>query len=353
MNPRHLARFPFLSQTTEFIKRRGIELPDLLTGVAYEEARLRGRERVINALERGETGERPVATEVQQIQEMLSYAVARMLVSCVADGFLIRRYALAEGVTMNRRLQGEKAETILEIANQLGVKGALVGGSLRIHFADYLKFTSRIRSKEWKLVNTELRDGFVLLPTPRFCRVLQQALQDRLEMELPLPVTDDILDALSEETAEIKAVVATLRERFKAEDFGRASIVRFPPCMKRLVAIAQSGENMPHTARFALTSFLHFIGLSQEEILNLFSASPDFDPAKTRYQIEHITGEISGTEYSPPECRTMRSYGICISPDDLCKGGRVSHPLSYYRLKGRRKRERTDTRDDTEDSQKS
>lgn len=313
---------------------------------------MRGRERVINALERGETGERPAATEVQQIQEMLSYPVARMLVSCVADGFLIRRYALAEGVTMNRRLQGEKPEIVLEIANQLGVKAVSVDGSLRIHFTDYLKFTSRIRSKEWKLVNTELHEGYVLLHTSRFCRVLQQALQDRLEKELPLPVTDDILDAFSEQAAEIKGMVETLRERYKAEDFGRVSIVRFPPCMKRLVAIAQSGENMPHTARFALTSFLHFVGLSQEEILNLFSSSPDFDPAKTRYQIEHITGEISGTEYSPPECSTMRSYGICVSPDDLCTSGRVSHPLNYYRLKGRRKREKPDRRkDDEEDSQ--
>jgi DNA primase large subunit len=46
------------------------------------------------------------------------------------------------------------------------------------------------------------------------------------------------------------------------------------------------------------------------------------------YQVEHISGG-GGTEYTPPSCMTMKTYGLCVNRDFYCKN--VSHPLSYYR----------------------
>jgi len=324
MDPRSLARFPFLKEASELVRSKKISMGDLLEGVAYEEARERGMGRTVDALEGGEIADRPMARELDSVQEILSYPLARMLVSCVPDQFLIRRYALAE-------------ELIVDVAEQLGVRAVVVEGSLRIQFTDYLRFTSRIRSREWKLVNNEVFRGFVFLPKPRFCRIMQQALQDRIEDELPMEVSDEILNSLRSYWKPLETMVATWRERYRAEDLGEVSIVKFPPCMKRLVAIAQAGENLPHTGRFALTSFLSFIGLSPGEIIKLFSESPDFDPSKSRYQIDHITGEISGTRYTPPECSTMKSYGICFDEDPLCRHPKVNHPLTYYRIKSRKR----------------
>ncbi len=338
MNPHFLARFPFCEEATRFVRKKGIDLGELLTGIAYEGARERGRKRVIDALEEGEIKDHPLTEEFEYLQEILSYPIARMIVSCVADSFLTRRYALAEAVTMNRRLKGEDLETVVGMAERLKVEASVSDGSLSIHFTDYLKNTSRIRSRDWKLVNTEVFSGYVFLTKSRFCRVLQQALQDRIEEELPLPVSDMVLERLNEDSSRIKEMVETRRERYKAEDLGKVSIIRFPPCMKKLVAIAQAGENVPHSGRFALTTFLHHIGLSAEEILNLFASSPDFDASKTRYQIEHITGETSGTEYTPPECATMKSYGVCFEPDALCEHENVNHPLTYYKIKGAKRK---------------
>jgi DNA primase large subunit len=348
MDPRTLARFPFLKETSEFVRSSGVSLKDLLEGVAHEEARERGMARAVDALEEGEISDRPMATGLEQIHEMLSYPIARMLVSCVPDPFLIKRYALAEGVTMKRRLEGEDLDTVVGVAEQLDVRVVLVEGSLRIHFTDYLRFILWIRSGDWKLVNNEVFRGYVFLTKPRFCRVMQQALQDRIEEEIPLEVNSSIVESLRPHWKRLETMVATWRERCKAEDFGDVSIVKFPSCMKRLVAIAQAGENLPHTGRFALTSFLHFIGLSGEEIVNLFSESPDFDPSKSRYQIEHITGEISGTEYTPPECSTMKSYGICFDPDRLCGHPKVNHPLTYYRIKSRRRKDESEPKEDSD-----
>jgi DNA primase large subunit len=91
-------------------------------------------------------------------------------------------------------------------------------------------------------------------------------------------------------------------------------------------------------------SFLHAIGMDSEEIMKLFSAAPDFREDMTRYQVEHITGKTSGTEYSPPGCQAMKTYSICYNEDDWCRrerpdgsGRYVNHPLSYYKWALKRK----------------
>jgi DNA primase large subunit len=69
-------------------------------------------------------------------------------------------------------------------------------------------------------------------------------------------------------------------------------------------------------------------------IAELYARSPDFDPEKTMYQVEHITGRGgSGTEYSAPACAAMRTTGLCVHQDPLCE--KVNHPLSYYKTKKR------------------
>jgi DNA primase large subunit len=196
-----------------------------------------------------------------------------------------------------------------------------------------------MRSKPWKLANQDLRKGYIALSKKRLARVIQRALQMKIQGELPQKVNDEILQTLKRYITDISKVVDEKKNTFQAQDFGKISVTKLPPCMRTMLAKVQSGENLPHSGRFALTSFLHSIGMSSEEVLKLFATSPDFDEEKTRYQIEHITGKISGTEYTPPECSTMRSYGICFDEDGLCKKEWMTHPLKYYRIKDRGKKE--------------
>jgi DNA primase large subunit len=59
-----------------------------------------------------------------------------------------------------------------------------------------------------------------------------------------------------------------------------------------------------------------------------------------RYQVEHITGKISGTEYTPPNCDTLKSNNICFQPDGLCKKTWMIHPLIYYKYKGKSRKKK-------------
>ncbi len=332
----HFAKYPFIKDAVEYIEEREVSLDDVLTHELYIPARARAKSRVIDALEYGEISFRSMSNDEECLEEILSYAVARILVSCVGDKFLIKRYALAEGVTLAERLEHEEIEVVEDVAYQLGISTHMPEEDmLSLHFSDYLRLASRMRSKEWKLINIEIENGEVSLNQIKFARLMQQALQDKIEQELPMNVPDSVRKALSSDISDLKGRTDIRRSQMTAQDFGKVTVENFPPCMKHLIAMAQAGENLPHSGRFALTTFLHHIGLSVDEILALFGSSPDFDISKSKYQIEHITGEISGTEYIPPECSTMKSYGVCFEPDKLCNNpkAKVVHPLIYYRIK--------------------
>jgi DNA primase large subunit len=332
------AKYPFLKESARFLKESGPSLDQLVGSMAYEQARLRGRDRVMEALELGKIDDHPMTSKIDAALELLSYPVARMIVSAVAEPQFVKRYAIAEAKKADERLRKEDVTFITKVAEEFGLKIIQEDGGLAVDFADFLRFSSTMRNKDWKLVNQRIVRGRVLVTKIRLVRLIQQMLTDKISSELPLEVNDTILSTFALDIDEIKRVLEEKREQYKAKGMGRLSIVRFPPCMRKLLKMIQSGENVPHTGRFALVAFLHTLGMDSEEILETFSSAPDFDASKSKYQIDHITGEISGTEYTPPECSTMKSYGICFDPDELCK--RIKHPLSYYRVKGKSFRSR-------------
>jgi DNA primase large subunit len=131
------------------------------------------------------------------------------------------------------------------------------------------------------------------------------------------PYTDDVLVELNK-----------LKSKMNINVSGDVTRDAFPPCMKDLLSELQRGLNLPHTARFALTSFLANLGYDKDKIMELYRMAPDFREELTRYQVEHITG-AGGTEYTSPSCKTMTTYGNCYGKDKLCEY--VSHPLTYYR----------------------
>lgn len=63
--------------------------------------------------------------------------------------------------------------------------------------------------------------------------------------------------------------------------------------------------------------------MSTDEIIDLYMVNPGFGEDITRYQTDHIRGETSPTEYSPPSCATMQSYGDCVNMDDRCETIRI------------------------------
>ena len=59
----------------------------------------------------------------------------------------------------------------------------------------------------------------------------------------------------------------------------------YPPCIRTMMNEIKAGRNITHSARFALAAFLLNIGLSVEEVLEIFKLSPDYRDDIARYQV--------------------------------------------------------------------
>ncbi len=328
------ARYPFLEAARESVATAAV---DLAVVVEEDQAVVdRARERVLSALGDGTIGEphRDARTE------LLSYPVARVLVSVVDERVLVRRYARAEAETAHERFVADLEDTTelksvestaLEFSDLLAefdLESAVYergDDEYRIEVGTYLPLAAGCWGDEWRLVNRPLVDGEVPVDEGDLHALLREAIKSRIEDGLPFDVPDAIADELEDDVAEIRDVLADLD---LTREIDTVVPDLFPPCMKALLDDVQKGEHLPHHSRFAITSFLTSIGMSTDEIVDLYRVNAGFGEDMTRYQTDHIRGETSPTEYSPPSCATMQSYGDCVNKDDLCE--RIPHPMAYY-----------------------
>lgn len=324
-----LALYPFVTHAQDYVRNLNVSLLDLFSKRGYEAVRLRAKSRVLESIGTGITRTESDSETVSNI-ELLSYPVARILVSCINDNLLIRRYALAEAKASHAFLEHEDAQMLIAVGNDFNVFASYENEQFRMHFTDYVRLSAGMRDTKWKLVNRQLRAGFVEVRSSEFARLLQEAVSRRILSELPLDVPEDMCKQLAPYIAGITDELAEYKSNTNTGDFGEVNAEFFPPCIKHALSGVRGGVNLAHSTRFALTSFLLNIGMSVDEVVAMFNVSPDFDEDKTRYQVEHIAGS-SGVEYSTPGCDTMKTYGNCAGKDDLCN--RIVHPLGYYSRK--------------------
>ncbi len=318
--------YPFTRAAAKDIEKIDAPLDVVLRSRAFQPVRRRALERLSGAL-RGEIPEMETFDLIKENVELLSYPLARIMVSCIGDDYLLRRYVLAEAKLAHRRLRECETEEVLEVARDLEMDVEREGDLFRISFVDFIVSASRFKSQKWKLVNRPLDHGRLKITLEELLRLLEERIKDRIMEGLPLNP-----GGLCEELAEYLRSIKTELESTKQASvvIGEFSREALPPCIRALLNQLAAGENLAHTARFALTSFLLNINMSVEEIMKIFNNSPDFDEEMTRYQIEHIAGS-TGTRYAPPSCSTMITYGNCPGGDELCR--RIRHPMSYYRLR--------------------
>jgi len=262
-----------------------------------------------------------------------------MLVAATADPRIKRTYALAEAKRVSNQLKEENKEVIAEIADNFNWKLKTIVNptgtpiyDFALNFTDFVKNAATIQDKKWKLINRILLNGEVYLTKTETSRLLEEEVRRYVEKKLET------------EVGELPPNILTRVERLKQLFFqkrGKTSweevpkeivVVAYPPCIKRLYDTLSSGRHLSHTGRFTLTTFLVNIGMTVENVIDLFRALSDFNERMTRYQVEHIAGgRGSRTKYIPPRCDTLRTHGVCPGMDDICKT--IRHPLGYYRRK--------------------
>ena len=104
-----------------------------------------------------------------------------------------------------------------------------------------------------------------------------------------------------------------------------------PPCIKKALELLNNNENLPHSARFMLATYMLSIGKSVDEVILLFQNAPDYNEKITRYQVEHLAG-IKGSQikYSVPTCSKLANENLCYATND-CNG--ITNPVQFGRFK--------------------
>jgi DNA primase large subunit len=340
---KELSHFPFLKKAQDPVKTRFASLDSLLTDPRGEALIGLAVARIQDAI----TKKKSLAPEVTDSpeDEIAGYALARIIVSCVNDKQLIDRLTRYEAERAYYFLRSEggdeeswnknfkEAESgfsrlFVYIATELGMPVA----KNRIPFADYVELVAPVHEERFRLVNRQVVKGTVLVNNDEMYELLRERIRVLMRRDLPHKVPASICEQLAPRVTQLKKAY----QEQMLQQFGTIEESAFPPCMQVLITALTGGTNLTHAGRFALTTFLHTVGMDAAGIGQLYARSPDFDLEKTMYQVEHITGRGgSGTEYTTPACAAMRTTGLCIHRDPLCE--KIGHPLSYYKVKKRDK----------------
>jgi DNA primase large subunit len=339
LSPPDLAKYPFTKEARDYITGLNLTVAELVDP-DYGEILLRAEQRVEEALLDGEVKWRG---EPYYDIEALSYPVAIMIVASIDDDFLGRRYALAEAkraYSLFRREQDPKR--LLEIAGTAFnwrveelASEANPSYDYALHFVDYLRNASKLRSDPWKLVNRLMIKGLVFLKKDELARLLSEEVQQHVHATITSSPKIALPPLILPRITRITQILGERREAMRWEELPEKTMTAaYPPCIKRLYDALLGGRHLSHVGRFALTSFLLHVGVDTEELIRVYTSVSDFDERLTRYQTEHIAGKKgSGTKYLPPNCDTLKTHGLCPGPDEMCQ--RIRHPLSYYRAKVR------------------
>jgi DNA primase large subunit len=339
---KELSHFPFLKKAQDRIKDVFPPLDVLLR----EE---RGKviiDLAIKRISQALSAKRTFIAHFQQRDEdeIAGFVLSRIIISCIQDKQLFERLARYEAERAYYFLiselgaeEGEKGwneNTVLgddgysPITKYLATEFRINITEARMPLVDYVEIAAPLHDERFKLVNRRVYRGFVEIKKEERYELLRERIRVILRRDLPYKIPKSLCEQLAAVSEPIKKVY----QEKMLQQFGTIEESAFPPCMQALILALTAGTNLTHAGRFALTTFIHTIGMDVAGIAQLYARSPDYDPEKTMYQVEHITGRGgTGTEYTAPACAAMKTTGLCIHKDPLCD--KIGHPLSYYKIK--------------------
>lgn len=313
---RDLLHYPFLPEAQKVLASRGISVDSLSktdTGRNYLEKACR---RVTFAIDGKELY--PADNSGDNVSDIVTYVLARILVSCVKDRQTIHRFVNAEAKRVYSALSAEQNTSLKQrVCSEFGISV----DTKKLTVIQYVEMCSGIRDAKWRLINRDVFDGYVPVSSDELEILLCEKIKNHLSSNLPLAVPASLERELQ---PWVEKLTTKVKER-TLEEFGTVEETAFPPCIQTLIEAAAAGANIVHSGRFALVTFLHTVGMSENQIEEIFSRSPNYNADMTEYQVNHILTH----EYDSMSCATMQTHGVCSHKSAQCM--KINHPLSYYR----------------------
>lgn len=294
-------KYPFSKKAKGLLDSEQVQLSDSVVS--------KGLERIRSALS-GEVPKSSAFHRSDKVEEVASYAAARMILGHMRNRYLTNRFAIAEAKRANSYLTGEERAVADEVSAEFGIESTASEGKLFVSVPIFVKFAPK--SIDYRLINRNVHSGKVELIYREKIRLTEEAVKKRAEH---IPLVKNAPESVKKAAESLKADLPKL-EPTKAVTFKEGDN---PPCIEKLLELVKKHENLNHQARWSLAVYLVGKGMSIEKAVLLYSNLPDFNEKITRYQLEHIKKR----GYTMPGCSTMLTYGLC------CAECRIGNPLNW------------------------
>ena len=304
-----IAKYPFLAEAGQYLQDKGFTLEQFATDPDLQIIVDKAYER-IEAATNGK-----IYNPKFDNSDTFSFLIAIVLLKLSGMNTLINRFSLAEARRAEKFLEkdlGNPNKTSEELAIKIirdifSVSVKKSNNHFVIPIPDYLRHAVNFHELEWKLVNRHVENGMVFLSPHETVRLIRRELGGYIRSRIKAANTPSLYKGFEDK-------VNRLVDLAKKFTVSITVSTEYPPCIKHAIDVLEGGENLSHSGRFMLATFLLGRGQSIDEIAPLFKNAPDYNEKVTRYQINQIAGETgSNTKYSCPSCEKIKSNDLCFA----------------------------------------
>lgn len=324
-----LAKYSFLNEASDYIRETHFDFEEF-NRPEMKHVIDRAAERIETEITKGLVYEELDKYEI----EILTFLVTLIIAKSIGSESILKKYSLFEAMRAEKYLTEDLRkernnerkrlllfkifEDLFKINVDLDSKD---NNLFKVRVTDYLTRAPNFHEEEWKLINRLVYNGYVYLDADETVRLIRSELTSLIYSRVKTMTLSNLPES-------IKTKVEDLRTKFQPHyEYRRYQPTHYPPCIKKALEIMNRGENLPHSARLMLATYMLAIGKSVDDIVILFHNAPDYNENITKYQVEHLAGNRgSHTKYSVPSCEKLRNENLCFATEE-CNG--ITNPIQF------------------------
>lgn len=321
-----LAKYPFLNESSLYVKETHFDLQEF----DRDEMRHiidRAFSKINDYLKKGSAEYDLSKFEV----EVLTFMASILILKSTSIDNLTKKFSLLESIRFEKYLisdlkytfkDKQKELMLLKIFYELfkieiKIEKMPLDLFYKIRIPDYIKNSIGLHEQEWKLINRSVHNGYVYLNSSQIVRLFRNELSLLIYNKINAMKIDVFPKQIVEKSLILKDYYNTINK------ITQTTITRknaTPPCIEHIYKMIDLGENLPHSARLLLATFLIHSGKGIDEIDTIFQKLPDYNKKITRYQLEHLSGNRGNTKrYFVPSCEKIKIENLCYK-NKICDG---------------------------------
>jgi len=282
-----IAKYPFLAEAGQYLKDKGFTLeqfasdPDLqlIVDKAYERIESAAEDKTYYT-ELDDPSEKETALPLN----VFSFLIAIVLLKLSGVNTLINKFSLAEARRAEKFLQRDLVSNSDKKSEEFAIKIfrdvfnvtiKKTGDYFVIPIPDYLKHAVNFHEREWKLINRHVENGMVFLNPHESVRLIRRELSGYIGSKIKAANTPSMSSGFEDKVKKL----SDLAKKFVVNTVVSGA---YPPCVEHAIEVLNKGENLSHSGRFMLATFLLGRGQTIDEIAPLFKNAPDYNEKVTQ-----------------------------------------------------------------------